>query len=770
MVLTTFPGTITFEVENASTVPPTTTRYGPATISKYFRQHVMITEGGQTHFTTQSYMVDGLTMDPGEVIVLSPKSGRDPNRANEFHDELFPGTNTDNASGAILSSIPLITVVPDDPATLDVDESYESTTWGKVRLNLANDTVRYLYCTKYWGQAAGEYRETNMAEHNWTHTSMPSSGTLPKNAWQDGSRGEHLQQLGGNGAGDRNQPFKEYFVPTSWGENDGTLPPWTGSAAASTLVDTKTWFGINANLLKPAAHERTLYANPVEMFTQFNPARMAGYSDMHRPCLPNECYTLVSGPGDTEGLLQAAGIAWPASELENGFFGQNYTGSGPSPTTHIAMSNIPSSPLISLAAFNHANFGVGYWHPFHSVGNSWASVHVSPTSPYGPRPAPGHTGTATAHDANWMLNDALFDRYFFSGIVPEYTIGSGGYNATGSLSETLRRFYGIDPDAPTQTVDPDTAQASPVLQAYVPAGKTSEGVVDELLETSLDDTANETPGYKKMAAYSMLKGGFNINCTDANAWGRFMRGSNGDLSVKSSDGTTDPRTEGWFGFPSSPSPSPAANTAKYQIWSGWSRLRGGSATGDLWAEKGLATHIPPQIMERAPFMSVSNFVNHKVGGTSVTDHHKSGAIQAAADKMNVNVSLRSGATGLTADYSDTTYFADDAGSLPNRNSTNGIPGAVTQANILLPLAPRLTVRSDTFRIRGYGEVTDADGNIIAKATCEAVVQRLPEYVDTETDPANNEPWDEGDILNATNKLYGRRFEIRSFRWLDESEI
>jgi hypothetical protein len=51
-----------------------------------------------------------------------------------------------------------------------------------------------------------------------------------------------------------------------------------------------------------------------------------------------------------------------------------------------------------------------------------------------------------------------------------------------------------------------------------------------------------------------------------------------------------------------------------------------------------------------------------------------------------------------------------------------------------------------------------------------VVQRLPEYVDTDTDPDNNEPWDEGDILNDTNKLYGRRFEIRSFRWLDDAEI
>jgi len=86
------------------------------------------------------------------------------------------------------------------------------------------------------------------------------------------------------------------------------------------------------------------------------------------------------------------------------------------------------------------------------------------------------------------------------------------------------------------------------------------------------------------------------------------------------------------------------------------------------------------------------------------------------------------------------------------------------------LAPRLSARTDTFRIRAYGEVTDADGNVIAKAMCEAVVQRLPEFVDVDTDPTNNEPWDEGDDLNAINQTYGRRFEIRSFRWLDDSEV
>ena len=60
-----------------------------------------------------------------------------------------------------------------------------------------------------------------------------------------------------------------------------------------------------------------------------------------------------------------------------------------------------------------------------------------------------------------------------------------------------------------------------------------------------------------------------------------------------------------------------------------------------------------------------------------------------------------------------------------RNCATGVPLEINQANILLPLAPKLSARTDTFRIRAYGEVRDADDNIIASAICEAVVQRCP---------------------------------------------
>lgn len=70
--------------------------------------------------------------------------------------------------------------------------------------------------------------------------------------------------------------------------------------------------------------------------------------------------------------------------------------------------------------------------------------------------------------------------------------------------------------------------------------------------------------------------------------------------------------------------------------------------------------------------------------------------------------------------------------------------------ILAALGPMLTVRSDTFRIRAYGEALNpADpARIEAAAFCEAIVQRTP-------DPMPG---------------FGRRFVITHFRWLGVEDI
>ena len=97
--------------------------------------------------------------------------------------------------------------------------------------------------------------------------------------------------------------------------------------------------------------------------------------------------------------------------------------------------------------------------------------------------------------------------------------------------------------------------------------------------------------------------------------------------------------------------------------------------------------------------------------------------------------------------------------------STGIPGWLTQADVLQVIGSSLTTRSDTFRIRTYGEALDSNGVSVAKAYCEAVVQRVPAYVD----PANASS-ERGTELTTLNQTYGRQFKIVSFRWLSSNEI
>jgi hypothetical protein len=52
----------------------------------------------------------------------------------------------------------------------------------------------------------------------------------------------------------------------------------------------------------------------------------------------------------------------------------------------------------------------------------------------------------------------------------------------------------------------------------------------------------------------------------------------------------------------------------------------------------------------------------------------------------------------------------------------------------------------------------------SRAWCEAVVQRVPDYVD----PAD--PPEAVAGLTETNATFGRRFEIVQFRWLTPEEV
>jgi hypothetical protein len=104
----------------------------------------------------------------------------------------------------------------------------------------------------------------------------------------------------------------------------------------------------------------------------------------------------------------------------------------------------------------------------------------------------------------------------------------------------------------------------------------------------------------------------------------------------------------------------------------------------------------------------------------------------------------------------------------------GLPGYFTQGDVLTAIAPAITVRGDTFRIRAYGEARQSDGTV-ARAWCEAVVRRTPDYVDPSDDPAVAAIDHSGGIarigdLSQTNLRFGRRFAMVSFRWLSPEEM
>jgi hypothetical protein len=177
----------------------------------------------------------------------------------------------------------------------------------------------------------------------------------------------------------------------------------------------------------------------------------------------------------------------------------------------------------------------------------------------------------------------------------------------------------------------------------------------------------------------------------------------------------------------------------------------------------LAVAVVDAVKAHGPFRSLAEFVNRPLTALA-GEARLSGLLQGALDRtVNPPASLAP-APGLPA-----TVGASPA--LPWPAAAQGhvstlAPGWLSQADLLAVLGPVLAARSDTFLVRAYGDAANpATGNLEGRAWCEAVVQRLPEYVDP-VDPADAAP----DALSETNRIYGRRFQTVSFRWLSADEV
>jgi Arc/MetJ-type ribon-helix-helix transcriptional regulator len=184
----------------------------------------------------------------------------------------------------------------------------------------------------------------------------------------------------------------------------------------------------------------------------------------------------------------------------------------------------------------------------------------------------------------------------------------------------------------------------------------------------------------------------------------------------------------------------------------------------------LAAEIVEEVRKRGPFLSMSEFVNRQIRASS--GQPMAGALQTAIDEARINDPFLAGSA---IPVRDTDVADGDIYGFPNPkaslgNPAAGAPGWLNQGDLMRVLEPGATVRGDTFVIRTCGEAFDVDGKVVARAYAEAVVQRVPEYINSADRPSTN-VWDPSATAAAEdNKRFGRRLNIVSFRWLSPQEI
>lgn len=422
-------------------------------------------------------------------------------------------------------------------------------------------------------------------------------------------------------------------------------------------------------------------------------------------------------------------------------------------------------PILSLGQLQHANLTADDQHtnvghqPGNAVGNSYFTPFVTRASAVQSRADKYHLPTNPAaavryFDLSYLLNCALWDRYFLSTTPPAAPVNA----------------YVLGADLPNNRLKPiSTAKLADLRDGRLAAGNL------------------------------LINGAFNINSTSIDAWSALLASTNKLGTSKESSGGTDAVfARSWN------APNPALNsfnTSQGKLTVAAAGAGGGPTNPELSANEAysgyrrltpkqinvLAKAIVAEVRSRGPFVSLAHFINRTLAPTTDKRSLK-GPLQTAIDSSGLNGSVAAGDgeiltyngipyAGGNPLYADATTSSSDWGTGATQvdwgSKSTGIPGWLTQADILQSLGPVLAARSDTFVIRTYGEArnpldTTTTGAPLARAWCEAVVQRLPDYVN----PANSaEAGNENPNALATdNQTFGRRFKVVSFRWLSAEDI
>ena len=426
-------------------------------------------------------------------------------------------------------------------------------------------------------------------------------------------------------------------------------------------------------------------------------------------------------------------------------------------TSYVSTHSVPREPLVSLAAFQHSTAnGFEIMRPkygyatlngrepllpqiSHAIGNSMAPSMLASSRTEGVL-----AGGRPLADHSYLANRALWDDWFLSGISPQTV---SGYAKRRAQRDTAIQFFDGSGQLPVVRYLPDT---DGVEAADLVSGFFSGSVPN--------DTA-----IRNIASLIRVDGLFNVNSTSVEAWKAMLGSLKGrQIVVRDETGAESVVTE---------EGTPVAN-----LRGPHSALVDGDGNLDVkdpaqWIGRrslseedieSLATAIVREVRKRGPFLSLADFVNRRPGNDE--DLARAGAIQSALDARDVQINegFRGSGRSVGGDVANRFAFPE----AEEGTAGYGAPGVVKQGDILTPIAPVLSARSDSFIIRAYGESVDAEGKVLARAWCEATVERDKHFIDTHDAP-------ETPIANLSedvNETFGRRYVMASFRWLHPEEI
>jgi hypothetical protein len=419
--------------------------------------------------------------------------------------------------------------------------------------------------------------------------------------------------------------------------------------------------------------------------------------------------------------------------------------------------------VLSLAQYQHVRLSEFVWHPSYVVGNSLADprlANVSSRNRFG-----GLSRSAAMSGDSTSANYGGFGARQIGSSTDQNRNEAGmswadlGMAIIGNAPRTDNVVYDLSFEAnralwdsfflSTGSQEEKKAFAKDPAKSPLPNGRmrlVADGDADSL-EDDLGD-------FHQAASRLMIDGAFNVNSTRKEAW-KALLASTRNVDYKDSRNIPFPRVldapgRAW---------KTGDSTDMDNLW---------DCHRELTPEEidQLAEAIVAEVRLRGPFLSLADFVNRRLreGETGLA-----GPLETAIHKAGINATLAK------------RYRLDNSRSLPNYTHPDriqdptmleqtfkpeskvwGCPAWLTQADVLQVIGPALSARSDTFVVRAYGDSV-VDGKVMARAWCEAVLQRLPEPVNPDASGIN--PSDAG-----TDKDLGRRFTIRSFRWLTQEEL